>query len=146
VLFREALAHEWVHWIQHASFLGTALLFWWAMLRPEAMGRAQGIGHLFATSVHTSLLGALLVFSPRPWFEFQSLGAAAWGLMSIEDQQLAGLIMWVSGGLIYAAAALLLAGALITRAGAEPAIGVAATNTEEAHSEIAPGTGSLSTQ
>ncbi len=114
VLFREALAHEWVHWLQHASFFGTALLFWWAIIRADAAGRARGIGHLFATSVHTSLLGALLVFSSRPWFEMQSGGASAWGLTALDDQQLAGLIMWIPGGLLYAAAALALAGALLT--------------------------------
>jgi putative membrane protein len=112
--FRAALEHEWMHWLQHASFFGTALLFWWAMLRSQRAGRAQAIGHLFATSVHTGLLGALLVFSPRPWFQFQSAGAAAFGLTSLEDQQLAGLIMWVPGGLIYVVAALAVAGALLS--------------------------------
>jgi cytochrome c oxidase assembly factor CtaG len=115
LLFRAALAHEWVHWLQHASFFGTALLFWWALARSVAMRRLQGIGHLFVTSVHTSLLGALLVFSPRPWFEFQSPAAAHWGLTILEDQQLAGLIMWIPGGSIYAGAALALVAALLLR-------------------------------
>jgi putative membrane protein len=120
-LFREALEHEWVHWLQHASLLGTGLVFWWSIIRCAEMRRAQGIGHLFATSVHTSLLGVLFVFSPRPWFEIQSMGAAAWGLTSLEDQQLAGLVMWIPGGLVYAGTALALAGALIMRTADSPA-------------------------
>jgi cytochrome c oxidase assembly factor CtaG len=114
VLFREALRHEWVHWLQHLSFVVTGLLFWWALLSRLPARSAQGIGHLFATSVHTSLLGALLVFSTRTWFEIQSVDAAAWGLTPLEDQQLAGLIMWVPGGMIYFAAALALAGMLLS--------------------------------
>jgi putative membrane protein len=120
-LFGEALQHEWVHWLQHASLLGTGLVFWWSIIRCAQMRRAQGIGHLFATSIHTSLLGVLFVFSPRPWFDTQSTGAAAWGLTSLEDQQLAGLIMWIPGGLVYAGAALALAGAVIMRTADSPA-------------------------
>jgi cytochrome c oxidase assembly factor CtaG len=47
----------------------------------------------------------------------QTRAAAEWGLTPLEDQQLAGLIMWVPGGLVYAVAALALAGIWIARSG-----------------------------
>lgn len=104
-LFDAALEVEWVHWLQHLSFFGTALLFWWALACPGRARHGGAVGHLFATALHTSFLGILLVFAPRLWYAAMP-AAASWGLTALEDQQLAGLIMWIPGGVIYAGAAL----------------------------------------
>jgi putative membrane protein len=61
--------------------------------------------YVFSTTVHTSLLGALLTFSSQPWYPAYG-GLAAAGLSALEDQQLAGLIMWVPAGAIYLVIAL----------------------------------------
>jgi cytochrome c oxidase assembly factor CtaG len=58
--------------------------------------------------LHTGLLGALLTFSSTVWYPDYADSAAPWGLTPLEDQQLAGLIMWVPPGLVYPLAALLL--------------------------------------
>lgn len=122
-LFEAALQQGVLHYAQHASFLGTALLFWWALL-PRS-GRQQTYGssvmHLFFTSLHTGLLGVLLLVSPKLWYPENASGAALWGLSPIEDQQLAGLVMWVPAGLIYGGAALLLAGLWISHSGTREA-------------------------
>jgi cytochrome c oxidase assembly factor CtaG len=55
---------------------------------------------------HTSLLGALLTFAPRVLYGVQTMHAGDWGLTPLQDQQLAGLVMWVPAGTIYAGAAL----------------------------------------
>ena len=114
-LFEAALVRGPLHYAQHASFLVTALVFWWVMLRKAESGRA--VLHLFFTALHTSLLGVLLVVSPRLWYPANTLDSSLWGLNALEDQQLAGLIMWVPAGLVYALAALLLAGNWIARSG-----------------------------
>ncbi|TIO41331.1 MAG: cytochrome c oxidase assembly protein, partial [Mesorhizobium sp.] len=108
-----------LHYTQHASFLGTALLFWWALLPRSGRQQAYGsaVMHLFFTSMHTGLLGVLLLLSPKLWYPENAGGAALWGLSPIEDQQLAGLVMWVPAGLIYGGAALLLAGLWISKSG-----------------------------
>ncbi|MER8440820.1 cytochrome c oxidase assembly protein [Mesorhizobium sp. M1312] len=118
-LFEAALERGFLHYAQHASFFGTGVLFWWALLpRP---GREQAYGsavmHLFFTSLHTGLLGVLLVVSPRLWYPENAAGAQLWRLSPLEDQQLAGLVMWVPAGLIYGGAALLLAGLWIRSSG-----------------------------
>jgi len=120
-LFEAAVAHESVHWLQHASFFGTALIFWWALIRAGARERAHGpaVGHLFATSMHTGLLGALMVVSPSLWYLHSASAHIPLGLSPLEDQQLAGLIMWAPGGLIYAAAALVFAGLWIAESSRE---------------------------
>ncbi|TIO77060.1 MAG: cytochrome c oxidase assembly protein, partial [Mesorhizobium sp.] len=55
------------------------------------------------------------------WYPENAGGAALWGLSPIEDQQLAGLVMWVPAGLIYGGAALLLAGLWISKSGTREA-------------------------
>jgi cytochrome c oxidase assembly factor CtaG len=116
VLFQSALRQGVLHYAQHASFLGTALLFWYALL-PRS-GRQQSCGncvmHLFFTSLHTGLLGVLMLMSPKLWYPQNASGSALWHLTPVEDQQLAGLVMWVPAGLIYGGAALLLAGLWIS--------------------------------
>jgi putative membrane protein len=119
LLFEAALQRGVLHYVQHASFLGTGLLFWWALLPRPANRHAFGgsVMHLFFTSLHTGLLGVLLVMTPRLWYPQNGLDAARWGLSPIEDQQLAGLVMWVPAGLIYGGAALLVAGLWIRSSG-----------------------------
>jgi cytochrome c oxidase assembly factor CtaG len=66
---------------------------------------------LFVTSLVSGALGALMAFSESPWYAgYARLGMAPFGLTPAEDQQLAGLIMWVPGGLVHALAALALVG------------------------------------
>jgi putative membrane protein len=52
----------------------------------------------------------LLLLSPRLWYPANTGVSQLWGLSPLEDQQLAGLVMWVPAGLIYGGAALLAAG------------------------------------
>jgi cytochrome c2 len=85
-------------------------LFWWTVLerRHGRLGWPGAVIALFTTAVHTGLLGALLTFSTRLWYPLYAPATAAWGLTPLEDQQLAGLIMWIPGGLAYVIAALAL--------------------------------------
>jgi len=109
-LYQASLASEGAHALQHASFLGTALLFWWAFLRGGARRRRAAAGVavlcLFFTTLHTGLLGAFLTFSGSLWYPAYGATTAPWGLMPLDDQQLAGLIMWIPGGIAYTVAGL----------------------------------------
>ena len=110
-LFDLALAHEGWHAAQHLSFLVSALFFWTAMLGRRSRGEDRPVAALclFATSLVSGALGALMAFSESPWYVgYARLGMAPFGLTPAEDQQLAGLIMWVPGGLVHALAALAL--------------------------------------
>jgi len=100
-LYDAALVRPWLHAAEHASFLGTALLFWWSVLDRRARYGAAAL-YVFATSLHSGLLGALLFLAPRPWY------SAYAGPGALEDQQLAGLVMWILGGVVLAATSLIL--------------------------------------
>lgn len=107
-LFDRALASEAWHATQHAAFLIAGLLFWTAMLSPRTLP-GVAVLCLFATSVVSGALGALMAFAASPWYpRYAALGLAPFGLTPTQDQQLAGLLMWVPGGMVHAAAALVL--------------------------------------
>lgn len=112
-LLDATVADTALHRLQHLAFLVTALLFWWALVRRADPGAA--CVHLFATMTHTGLLGALIALTPRVLYPGQTAGAALCGLSPLEDQQLAGLVMWIPAGTVYAGAALAFATAWIRR-------------------------------
>jgi putative membrane protein len=107
-LYGLALRNEWAHGAQHASFLLTGLLFWWALIRGRGgrMSYGAAVLYVFAMGVQGGALGALLTLAPRPWYPPYALTTAAWGLTALEDQQLAGLIMWVPASVSYLLAGL----------------------------------------
>jgi putative membrane protein len=114
-LYRLVLENGAVHRLQHVSFFLTGLLFWWVLFCGRGAGRSTqirdgiSIACLFVTVLHSGLLGALLTLSPRLWFPQQGLLAAEFGLTPLEDQQLAGLLMWIPMGTIYTCAGLFFA-------------------------------------
>jgi cytochrome c oxidase assembly factor CtaG len=89
------------------SFLATALLFWYpiADARPrQRFGVGVATLYLFAAGLQCTLLGALITMARRAWYFGHYGTTAAWGLTPLEDQQLAGLVMWIPAGLVYLAA------------------------------------------
>jgi putative membrane protein len=109
-LFQATRDSESIHALQHASFLLSALLFWWAILhgRQRAIGFGAAVLYMFTTALHSGLLGALLTFTRTLWYPIYTNTTQPWGLTPLEDQQLGGLIMWIPAGLVYIIAALAL--------------------------------------
>jgi cytochrome c oxidase assembly factor CtaG len=106
-LFDRALDSDSWHVAQHLSFVVTALLFWWAMAHGRG-GHGLSAFCLFVTSLAGGALGVLMAVSRSPWYAgYAALGMTPAGLTPAEDQQLAGLIMWIPGGAFHGAAALL---------------------------------------
>jgi cytochrome c oxidase assembly factor CtaG len=108
-LYNAALESESLHAAEHASFFVTAALFWWGIAggRYGRLGYGAAVVYVFATALHSGLLGAALTIAPRPWYAAYASTTSAWGLTPLEDQQLAGLIMWVPAGLVFTAVGLL---------------------------------------
>jgi len=108
-LFDLALQNRTVHILQHTSFVLTSLLFWWAMLHARGDRGRYGVSSacLFVTSLVGGALGALMALSSSPWYApYAVMDLTGIGLDPAADQQLAGLIMWIPGGLVHAGAAL----------------------------------------
>ena len=104
-LYERALLDERLHVVEHTTFFVTALLFWWPLLRSHGrrMRAPVAIAYLFAATLQGTILGAVITLARHPWYTVHYATTQPWGLSPLEDQQLAGLIMWVPAGLIYLA-------------------------------------------
>lgn len=89
-------------WIEQLSFLALGLAVWLAAFGGEVRARSErrgaGIVALLLTSMHMTLLGALLALPPRALY-----GHPVHGL---GDQHLGGALMLVAGGVVYLAGGL----------------------------------------
>lgn len=96
---------------EQATFLLSALWVWLAALGGRVSGTRRGAGilALLLTSMHMTLLGALLALAQRPLYAHAGADLAA----ELDDQQLGGAIMLVIGGIAYLAGGLGLARGLL---------------------------------
>ena len=101
--YEAALRSSGIHAVEHLCLVLTGSLFWWAMVRGRygRMGYGLAVLYVFITAVHSGTLGALLTIAPAPWYNAYVTQAAAWGVDALDDQQLAGLLMWIPAGVIF---------------------------------------------
>lgn len=102
VLYGAAVESDWVHALEHASFLGTGLALWSVIVGPRRVrvDRGQAVVMVFLLGLQSVLLATLITFATTPWYQPYSTPAPGWGLDPLADQQLAGVVMWVPSGLI----------------------------------------------
>jgi putative membrane protein len=106
-----AVRNEFLHILEHVSFLVTGVLFWGVVLGRRSAGRVwNGLGVLlvFAMAMQSTFLSMLLTFARTPWYSAYDDTTTAWHLDQLADQQLAGAIMWVPASAVYVAAGLFL--------------------------------------
>jgi putative membrane protein len=103
---------------EQASFAVVSLLVWLVALGSTMETRRSaalaGAMALFFTSMHMTLLGALVGLAPRPVYG-EHLQHAPGGLSALVDQQLGGIIMLAIGGVIYLAGGLMLMARVLQR-------------------------------
>lgn len=87
--------------LEQASFLGAGLLLWGAVRQAGPFGGAMV---LLTTTMHMTLLGALIGLAPRDLYG--DICAGYFGLTALQEQQIAGVLMAGLGGALYLAAAL----------------------------------------
>ncbi|MCG6154612.1 cytochrome c oxidase assembly protein [Rubinisphaera margarita] len=97
-----ARMHTWGLFAEQGSFLLAGIIVWLSAfggLLPRSRGRsAAGVIGLLLTSMHMTLLGALLALAPRSVYDHhQGFGS----MTALEDQHLGGAIMLVVGGIAY---------------------------------------------
>jgi putative membrane protein len=100
VAFQWAAGSELTRLLELVSILASATLFWATMLAP---GTGQGAAALFVTAaaVATDLPGVVMIFAPRAICTMPDENAARFGLSALQDQQFAGLLMWVPANLVF---------------------------------------------
>jgi putative membrane protein len=116
--YAAAMSNDLVYALMQASLLATATGAWRAVRAARPGGAIMA---LLATTVLMGLLGAILTFAPRALYAPHALTTFAWGLSPLDDQQIAGLIMWIPAAGVYLGSALsILAGVLRPRLAARP--------------------------
>ena len=105
-VYAAALSNHAVFWVMQVSIIASAAL-WWASLRQANAPAA--VAATLATMVQMGALGALLTFAGRAFYAPHFQTTQAWGWTPLEDQQVAGLIMWApaSGAYLLIALAIL---------------------------------------
>jgi len=110
--YQAALRDPWLHALEHASFLGTAALFWWVALADgphRVLARGADVLFVLAGWMQSGALGALFTFASAPLYPGYVAAAHTTVSAALRDQQVAGLVMWIPAGLVYLVAATLLA-------------------------------------
>ncbi|HEY7598851.1 MAG TPA: cytochrome c oxidase assembly protein [Candidatus Limnocylindrales bacterium] len=110
-LYDAALEDPLAHLFEHALYLGTALLFWWPAVgadpSPWRMAHPLRIGYLLIGMPQSAFLGLAILSAPQVIYPHYATLVRTWGPTPLEDQQLAGAIMWVGGDMIFLLALIL---------------------------------------
>lgn len=100
-LFEAALEDPLVHDLEHALYLATALLFWWPVVgrdpTPWPLPYPARVFYLALQMPLNSLLGVAILFSEQVLYPHYTTTGRTWPPSPLEDQQLAGAIMWFVG-------------------------------------------------
>jgi cytochrome c oxidase assembly factor CtaG len=100
-----ALRSSTWHYLQHACFLGAALLFWYPVVRPYPSRPRWSLWlllpYLLVADLSNTVLSALLTFSERVLYPYYAEVPRLAGLSALEDQSAAGLLMWVPGSIAF---------------------------------------------
>lgn len=104
-LFDLALRSDSWHHVEHACFFATALLFWRPVISPwpgrSSWPRWAMVPYLVLAEVQNGMLAAILTFSDRVIYSAYASAPRPWNLSALEDQAIAGVIMWVPGSLAF---------------------------------------------
>jgi putative copper resistance protein D len=109
-LFDAALDDPLVHDLEHALFLGTALLFWWPAVGadpgPWRMSHPLRVMYVFLQMPQNTFLAVAILSARAPLYEHYETIARSWPPTPLEDQQTAAGIMWFVGDLLFLGAIL----------------------------------------
>jgi cytochrome c oxidase assembly factor CtaG len=111
-LFDAALENEWIHRLEHALFLGSALLFWWPVVGPDPspwrMKPAARVLYVGLQMPQNTFLALAIYMSTVPLYNHYVTTIRSWGPTPLEDQQMAGGVMWLGGDLAFLTMVILL--------------------------------------
>lgn len=112
-LYGLALESELVHDLEHLTFFGTAVLFWWHIIGSaphihKRLSPGVRIGYALSVVPPTALTGIAIAFASEPIYEYYMTVPRPGEMTVMQDQMLSGVIMWIPGSMMYIIAALIL--------------------------------------
>ncbi|MEO8246448.1 MAG: cytochrome c oxidase assembly protein [Chloroflexota bacterium] len=104
-LYDQALENQALHYLQHASFLLAALLFWWPVIgadpSPWRLPHPVRLFYLFLAMPQNSFLGVAIMSAGGVLYPHYATNLRAWGPSPLDDQSLGGILMWVGGDMAF---------------------------------------------
>jgi putative copper resistance protein D len=104
-VFNESLENPLLHDLEHLAYLGAGLLFWWPVVgvdpSPWRMAHPVRLLYTFLQMPQNTFLALAIFSAPEPLYAHYATLQRTWGPTVLEDQQLAGGLMWVAGDLLF---------------------------------------------
>lgn len=109
-----ALRSALVHDLEHITFFVVSLLFWWHAIGAgprihQPMSQGVRFAYLLSAIPISMVAGLAITFATEPIYSYYEAMPRLWGISVMDDQRIAGVIMWVVGGMMYLVAALIIA-------------------------------------
>lgn len=110
--YNAALTHRWVHDIQHITFFVAAMLYWWPVIGAAPhihshFPRWAKLPYLIGTVPPNMFVGISIAFATDVRYSYYESVPRIWGFTVMQDQQIAGAIMWIPGSMMFLMAALI---------------------------------------
>lgn len=97
-VFELALRWNWLHEVEHTTFLGAGLLFWWPVIQPwpstPRWPRWSIPLYLFSATLPCDVLSGFLVFCDRVVYSSYLSAPGLFGMSALQDQECAAALMW----------------------------------------------------
>jgi putative membrane protein len=106
-LYDSTLTTEWIHIVEHITFAAVGLVFWWPIVDPmrtrhnRPVSPFVKIAMLTIAGIPPTVLGFLFALIGTPVYDFYARAPRLWGLSAVTDQQVAGVIMFGLGNIVY---------------------------------------------
>lgn len=104
VLYEGALEHDAIHALEHMLFFGTGTLMWASIVEPLPgpawFGSGQKAIAVLAARAVSGVLTLVFIFAGRAFYPHYAAGERSWGIASLQDQRIGGLIMFVEGSIV----------------------------------------------
>ncbi len=111
--YNVTLVSDLIHDLEHLTFFGTAMLFWWHVIGAaphihRRLSRGVRIGYVLSVVPATALTGIAISFSGKPIYHYYATVPRPGRMTVMQDQMLGGVLMWIPGSMMYIIAALVL--------------------------------------
>jgi len=140
-LYSLALRRDWVHDIQHITFFGAAMLFWWHVIaagpRIHRVAIWVRMAMLITIVPVNMVIGIVIANGSEVLYPYYNSVPRIWGFSALEDQMLAGVIMWIPGSMMFFLALIILLANELRPTADDPPQAIPNWDSEEAM--VAPG-------
>jgi putative copper resistance protein D len=104
-IFNASLENPAIHDLEHFLYLTVGLLFWWPAIgldpSPWRMSHPVRAMYVFLQMPQNTFLAVTILNSAVVLYAHYATLVRPWGPTALEDQQLAGAIMWICGDVLF---------------------------------------------